>query len=180
MSIAMSTATVGQVEDVSLVNAFPRQHRPLHRLAEAREQEGLSRRAMARRLGITPSQVQQQEDACSDLPLSALYAWQDVLQVPLAELLVEGEYELSPPILRRAQLLRIMKTVQTILERSRQASIRRMAQVMIDQILEVMPELKEVGSWPAVGQRRTSRELGQAASRRLCYEALLDIDSSER
>ncbi len=114
------------------------------------------------------------------LAAEPLYAWQDVLKVPLAELLVDGDGELSTPILQRAQLLRIMKTVKTIFERSKQTSIRRLAQVMIDQLLEVMPELKEVGSWPAVGQRRTSRELGQAACRRLCYEALLDLDPSDR
>lgn len=180
MSVVMSTVTVGETQYVPVAKTFPRQHRPLHRLSEARQQEGLSRRAMARRLGITPSQVQQQEDACADLPLSALYAWQEVLKVPLTELLVEGENELSAPILQRAQLLRIMKTVKTIFERSKQVAVRRLAQVMIDQLLELMPELKEVGSWPAVGQRRTSRELGQAACRRLCYEALLDLDGSDR
>ena len=179
MSVAVSMVSAAETGHVPLVKAY-QGHRPLHRLAAARQQEGVSRRAIARRLGIAPSQVQQQEDECADVPLSTLYAWQEVLNVPVAELLVEGDYELSAPILRRAQMLRMMKTVQTILERSKQASIRRMAQFMVDQLLEVMPELKEIGPWPAVGQRRTSRELGQAACRRLCYEALVEEDVIDR
>jgi transcriptional regulator with XRE-family HTH domain len=179
MSTAISMDSALESNHVPVVKAF-RGRRPLHRLAEVRQQEGVSRRAMARRLGIAPSQVQQQEDECTDLPLSALYAWQEVLKVPLIELLVEGDDELSLPILRRAQMLRMMKTVKTILERSKQASVRRMAQVLADQLLEAMPELKEIGSWPLVGQRRTSRELGQAAFRRLSCDAILDADGPDR
>ncbi len=174
MSVAVSISGT-DMDSVPTLKPFGA-HRPLHRLAAVRQQEGLSRRTVARHLGVTPGQVQEEEQECNDLPLSKLYAWQQVLNVPIGDLLVEGEGELSVPIMQRAQLLRIMKTVRTILERSKQMSIRRMAQVLSDQLEELMPELKEVGSWPSVGQRRNSRELGQAAQRRLSQEALIELE----
>ena len=84
---------------------------------------------------------------------------------------------ISVPVMTRAQLLRMMKTVVTILERCKQKSIRRMAQFLSEQLVEVMPELKEIAPWPAVGRRRTSRDLGQAARQRLTSVRYVDFDS---
>jgi len=149
--------------------------RRLHRLAEVRRQEGVTLRTIARRLGLSPEEVLQQEQD-SDLPLSTLYAWQEALDVPASEFLVEGDMPLSTPVLRRAQLLRMMKTVMSIVERSKQSSIRRLAQFLAEQLAEVMPELKEVEPWPAVGKRRTTSELGQAAFRRFHSALSLELD----
>ncbi len=57
-----------------------------------------------------------------------------------------------------------MKTASAILQRSQQLSIRRMAQVLVEQLIELMPELAEVSPWNAVGQRRTLSETGKAAA----------------
>jgi hypothetical protein len=128
----------------------------------------------ARRLGVDVTQVKSQEDASADMLLSTLYRWQEALEVPVAELLVESNDPLSGPVLRRAQMIRLMKTARTIIERAQQVSIRRMAQTLIEQLLEVMPELATVNPWHAVGQRRTRAELGQAAHRRLSLDWLPD------
>jgi transcriptional regulator with XRE-family HTH domain len=144
--------------------------RPLHQLALVRRREGVSRRSLARQLGITAGQVEQQERESADLKLSTLYAWQKALNVPIQELLVEGEESVSAPVLRRAQFLRMMKTVRTILDRSKQIGVRRMAQMLAEQLTEAMPELDEVGPWPVVGKRRRSTELGQVFYRRLDVE----------
>lgn len=149
--------------------------RALHRLHKVRRREGLSRRTVARRLNANVSAVKLQEDESSDIRLSTLYQWQGVLQVPVGELLVEANDGLSPPVLRRAQLLRVMKTGMAILERAQQAGIRRMAQTLVDQLVDLMPELREVKPWPSVGKRRTQNELGQAAGRRLSPSALADL-----
>ncbi len=149
--------------------------RRLHRLAEVRRQEGLTRAAMARRLGISPEEVLQQEKSL-DLPLSTLFAWQRALDVPATELLIEGDTSLSPPVLRRARLLRMMKTVVSIAQRAKQPSIRRLAQVLREQLLETMPELKDAQPWPAVGKRRTSKDLGQAAFRRFADSLAWELD----
>ena len=149
---------------------IPLADRALHRLAYIRRREGISRRTIARRLQLELGDVKSQEKENADLLLSHLYEWQEVLDVPIAELLVESSDPLSKPVLKRARMVRLMKTARTILERAQQASIRRMAQVLIDQLLELMPELETVTPWHAVGQRRTRAELGQAAERHLSFD----------
>jgi transcriptional regulator with XRE-family HTH domain len=153
----------------------PKAARPLHRLHKVRRLQGISRRTIARRLKTDVSQIKSQEKETADILLSTLYQWQDVLQVPVEELLVEAGDELSLPIMKRAQMVRLMKTALAILERAQQSTIQRMAQTLVDQLIELMPELEEVGPWHAVGKRRTQDELGQAAYRRLSRDALADL-----
>ena len=112
----------------------------------------------------------------ADLPLSVLYAWQKALDVPVAELLVEAGDALTTPVLERSQLVRLMKTVLAICEQARQESIRRMAQTMANQLIEIMPELARVGPWHTVGKRRRLNELGVAAQRRFADEVFIDHD----
>ena len=88
--------------------------KPLHRLAEVRRQEGLTRRTLARRLGVSLREVEEQEDPSSDILLSDLYRWQQAMEVPINELLCEPRCELSPPVQLRTRLLLVMKTVRSI------------------------------------------------------------------
>jgi transcriptional regulator with XRE-family HTH domain len=148
--------------------------RPLQRLAMARQQQGLSRRTVARRLNVDVNQVRQQEQETADLPLSTLYAWQKALEVPIAELLVEASDTLASPVLERSQLVRLMKTVLSICEQAKQESIRRMAQTLSDQLIQIMPELACVAPWHAVGKRRRLNDLGVAAQRRLSDDVFID------
>jgi hypothetical protein len=53
-----------------------------------------------------------------------------------------------------------------VLERARQDTIRRMAQSMHEQLVEMMPELAEVVPWRADGKRRGRSEAAMAAQRR--------------
>ncbi len=147
------------------VDPTPKATRPLHRLHAVRQQQGISIRKVARTLHISQSQVRDQEEPTSDLRLSSLYQWQEVLDVPIAELLVESERPLSRPVLERARLLRLMKTAVSIMERAEQVSVRRLAETMVAQLTELMPELETVSGWHAVGQRRTLDEYGQTALR---------------
>ena len=94
---------------------MPIHDRPLHRLAEIRRRQGVTRRTIARRLNTDIGTIKSQEQPDADLRLSILYAWQEVLDVPVSELLVETEEPLSTPVLKRAQLVRIMKTAAAIL-----------------------------------------------------------------
>jgi transcriptional regulator with XRE-family HTH domain len=149
--------------------------RRLHRLAEVRRQQGVSRRTVARRLNKDVRQVKLQERQDVDLPLSELYRWQQVLDVPVSELLVDSNDPLSPPVMQRAQLVRLMKTAAAILERSQQLGIRRMAENLVAQLVEIMPELAEVHSWHAVGKRRSQDELGRAAERGLWTDFLHEL-----
>ena len=92
-----------------------------------------------------------QENGQSDLTLSLLHQWQRILNVPLADLLVQPSDFLSPPVLRRAQLVQLTKTALTIAERVTDEPIRRLACRMVSQLIEIMPELGEVRPMPAVG-----------------------------
>ena len=66
-----------------------------------------------------------------------------------------------------SRLLRAMKTARLMEEVARQPSLRRLVESLVDQLLEVMPELKDTTAWPAVGHRRKQDELGQAFFRRI-------------
>jgi len=63
----------------------------LHRVSEVRRQQGVTLRNVARRLGIPLPVVRRQEQPDCDLRISDLLRWQEVLEVPVAELLVEGD-----------------------------------------------------------------------------------------
>lgn len=135
----------------------------LHRIAEVRRQQGVTLRNVARRLGIPLAVVRRQEQPDSDLRLSELLRWQEVLEVPVAELLVEGEGQLSGPVLARSRMVKLMKTAAAIRERAQDSGVVRMVGMLVDQILEIMPELADVTPWHSVGQRRTREELGRTA-----------------
>ena len=152
---------------------------PLHRLGEARRQENISCCNVARHLGITVQDVRRQECNTMDLPLSVLHKWAKVLRLPVAELVEEPDDSLSTTLFNRAGLVRVMKTAMAILERAGDPQTKRFAQTMVDQLIEIMPELRGIGAWNAVGNRRRLDELGIAAERRFSDEDLMDAMDRE-
>jgi transcriptional regulator with XRE-family HTH domain len=157
----------------------PKSAQPLHHLGEVRRRERITRRRLAQRLGISIREVEEQEKPSSDMRLSDLYRWQKALGVPIAELLNEPDGLLSPPVKLRSRLLRAMKTVRLIQERARQVSTQRLVEMLVDQLVEVMPELKDTTAWPATGPRRSRNDLGQAFFRRPSLQALNELDRLE-
>jgi transcriptional regulator with XRE-family HTH domain len=149
--------------------------RALQRVATVRRQQGISRRTLARRMNVELSTIRDQESETYDLTLSQLYEWQKALEVPVSELLTEADDSLAATILQRAQLVRLMKSALAIKENARQESIKRMIETLIDQLLEIMPELSGVGPWHAVGKRRRLDELGAAADRLMSENVFLDL-----
>jgi len=150
---------------VGRLNGDTAERRPLQQLGEARRRQGLSVRCVAQRLNKTVGDVRDQERQDADILLSELYRWQAVLEVPLEELLQEPQDALSPRVMMRAQMLRIMKTARAIRAQARSESANRLARLLIGQLIELMPELKEVAAWPTVGHRRTADEMGRIAER---------------
>lgn len=139
--------------------------RPLHRIGQVRQEQGISVRSVARRLSVSMQDVRDQEHPTSDLRLSQLMQWQQVLEVPLADLLHDTEGPLSAPVSQRARMLRVMKTAKALAESAGEAPVQRLASMLISQLVEVMPELQEVSAWHSVGQRRTQDEMGRIAER---------------
>jgi len=144
--------------------------RPLHRIATVRREQGMSLRIVAKQLGRDVAQVKWQEQETSDLRLSDLRDWQQVLDVPLVDLLDDPGSSLSRPVLERARLVRIMKTVQAIRQRSKSVVTRRLAAMLVEQLVEIMPELADVSPWHAVGKRRSLNDLGRIVERQLTEE----------
>ncbi len=150
--------------------ASQHRQRRLHRVADVRRLQGVTLRNVSRRLGVPLAVVRRQEQPDCDLRLSDLMQWQEVLEVPVAELLVEGEGQLSGPVLQRSRMVKLMKTAAAIRERSHDTTTARMVSMLIEQILELMPELADVTPWHTVGQRRTLDDVGRAAQRTVADE----------
>lgn len=170
----MATAEFSVIHgDISPVPLVPTGHvpgRPLHRIQEVRRLQEMSLRTAARQLGSDVRSVRAQEQASSDLRLSDLYRWQAALEVPISELLIESDDSLSQNVSQRAQLIRVMKTAASILDTADSPSIRCMAQNLVEQLSDLMPELKEVSSWHSVGQRRSADEVGRIGERPISTE----------
>lgn len=147
-----------------------RQQRQLHRIAEVRRLQGVTLRNVSRRLGAPLSAVRRQEQPDCDLRVSDLLQWQEVLEVPVAELLVEGEGQLSGPVLERSRMVKLMKTAAAIRERTQDTTTARMVSMLIEQILELMPELADVTPWHTIGQRRTLDDVGRTARQTVAEE----------
>ena len=150
--------------------------RPLHRLAQIRDEQGPSLSTIAKKLGIAIAEARRQEQETTDLLLSQLYRWRDVLETPVGDLLIEPEEIPTNPIKCRSQLVKMMKSVRAILETTKEDGTRVFAEMLVAQFIDLMPELKHINAWPTIGQAREPRELGQAAFRRFdaaiakCFE----------
>ena len=136
---------------------------PLHRIGIARRQQGMSLRTVASRMQTTVSELRSQEDDDADLPLSVLYRWCQVLDVPVEELLVEPKDTFSTPILQRTQMMHLMKTAMAIQENCRSEQVGRLVTTMIDQLVDAMPELKEIRTRQPAPDKSSSKRLGRAA-----------------
>jgi len=139
--------------------------RLLHRIRSIRQQQGISIRCAARRLNLPVDAVKALENETSDMLLSTLYAWQRALDVPVGDLLVDRDGPLSEPVLKRARLVKLMKTAAAILAVADSDPLVRLSRMLVEQLIEIMPELKDVSPWHAVGQRRTLDEVGRIAER---------------
>ncbi len=137
----------------------------LQRIHEVREQQGTSLRSVARKLNLPMQEVRAQEEPGADLRISDLLRWQAILDVPLADLLVDNQGPLSEPVGTRASMLRVMKTAKAILESAEDDSVNRLAKMLVEQLVQIMPELAEVSAWHTVGQRRTQEEVGRIVER---------------
>lgn len=150
-----------QNEEPDVADAPPKSKDPVQRIREVRKQQGISVRSVARRTGMEPRRVREEEDPRSDLRVSDLRRWQKALDVPLIDLLEDLDEPISRPVLERARLVRIMKTAQAIKEKSRDSATQRLVQMLSEQLQELMPELKDVGAWHSVGKRRSLDDIGR-------------------
>ena len=133
----------------------------LHRIAEVRAQQGLSLRAISRRSGIDIQDLKQQELPDSNLTLIDLTRWARALEVPIENLIVDHDSELSDPVQSRAAMVKVMKTVVALTEVATSPRVVRLTTMLREQLIELMPELAEIGGWPNFGSRRPSDQQGR-------------------
>ena len=158
----------------------PATGKPLHRIAAVRRRQGVALRTVARVLNVDVEEAARLEQEHSDMPLSMLQKWQEVLDVPVSELLVESDEILSAPVLERARLLRVMKTAATILEKADSPRVRRLSETLIKQLVEIMPELEGIGPWHEyAGPRRRRDECGRILERQVSPGLSKAIDSPD-
>jgi hypothetical protein len=131
----------------------------LQRVAEVQREQSVSDRTMASRLKLTMEELRRQKSPQTDLPLSALYRWHRALDVPIADLLVEPGPSLAPVVERRARLVKMMKTVRSLQLATNTAEAGVLAERLAEQLIELMPELVNVDSWPIVGKRRHTNDI---------------------
>lgn len=151
--------------NTSPASSTPQAGPKYHRIQEVCNQQGATVRSLTRKMDIGSNEIREQGNPQSDLRISDLLKWQKVLEVPLADLLVDNEGPLSEPVSRRAGMLRVMKTAKAILESAHDRSVKRLASMLVSQLVDIMPELAEVSAWHTVGQRRTQNELGRIVDR---------------
>jgi transcriptional regulator with XRE-family HTH domain len=176
----MASAELSVVySDVATPSRGVEQGQPLHRIQEVRRLQGMSLRTAARQLGTDIRSIRAQEQASADLRLSDLYRWQQALEVPIGELLVEDDEPLSRPVRERAAMVKVMKTARTLVETAPDGGVRTMAENLVEQLLDLMPELAEVSPWHTVGQRRALDELGRIAEQPIADTSFYSADSGE-
>ena len=146
--------------------------RALHRIKQVRIAEGFSLRSVARRMNQETSILRDQEHEGKDLTLTELYRWQAALNVPVHELLIEPECALSEPIRTRASLIRMATTAKAVLKTSTTRVTRCLAQELLHQLIDMMPELESLlpelnyrRSWHELKTRSNSQSLGRTAER---------------
>lgn len=142
-----------------------------NRIAQVREQQGISQRTMARRMRIDLKSYQILERTETDLRHSQLIALQAALEVPMVDLL-EDTQTLSRPVAERAKMIKVMKTAAALRETPSNARVERMVETLCEQLVDVMPELAEVSSWPQYGSRRGSSAIGKALAQQICVADL--------
>src|SRR5262245_48003351 len=161
--MASAELSVVYSDDDRPTRSVGQQGQPLHRIQEVRRLQGMSLRTAARQLNTDIRSIRAQEQASTDLKLTDLYRWQQALEVPIGELLVEDDEPLSRPVRERAAMLKVMKTARTLVDTAPVGGVRTMAENLVAQLLDLMPELGEVGAWHTVGQRRGQDEMGRIA-----------------
>jgi hypothetical protein len=145
---------------------------PMQRLAEVQREQSISDRTMASRLELSMEELRRQKSPEADLPLSALYRWHEALDVPIADLLVEPGPALAPVVERRARLVKTMKTVRSLQLAADSPEIGVLVERLAEQLIELMPELVNVDSWPIVGKRRSTGDISPLEERMLPDETM--------
>jgi hypothetical protein len=119
----------------------------MHRIRDVRLGKRVDIGTLAEQMGTDVPSLQVQEQELTDLWVSDLLRWREALDVPLSELVVDEGAPLGRPPLERPQLVRLVETAVAIHSQTPVIDIRRMARMLVDQLVEMMPELSSLSPW---------------------------------
>jgi len=145
---------------------------PLHRIADVRASQAVTLRTISRRCGVPVRQLKAEEQGRCELTLSDLQRWAEALDVPVAELLSEPADSLTASVAQRAQLVRLMKTVEALRAHAESRAMRGIADRLRNQLLEIMPELDDVTAWPREAPRNVRGFSGRVIEYPFSFDSL--------
>ena len=88
----------------------------------------------------------------------------------MANLIEEPESTLDNPVKKRAAMVRIMRSAVSISEEASSEKMSALADTLVSQLVDLMPELEGLSAWPQYGQRRGPEEVGRVAERPMRVE----------
>ena len=106
-----------------------------HRLRTVRQQQCVSLRDIAERTGVSVHTASQEENGEIDLSLSRLFAWQQALEVPIAELLVN--YQFSGENEEQRSVSKAIQLAKQALQRSDSPDVRAVTQAVVDELVNL-------------------------------------------
>ena len=109
----------------------------LHRIREIREQMGITPRHAARMLNVSLDELRRQEDPSSDLTISELQNWQDLLDGDVYDLIVDQEVPFPRAALSSHDVSSFLETATRMLDDSECPAVKRLAETLTNQLREI-------------------------------------------
>ena len=133
-------------------------HSKMHCIRSIRLEKGVSLQSVASRTGEDAASLERQEQELTDLKLSDLHKWREALDVPLSELIVDLDAPVQRPAMERTRIVQLFQTAETIYARSPSLALKRMAHTLVEQLVEIMPELASISPWHRDGSRQLDED----------------------
>jgi transcriptional regulator with XRE-family HTH domain len=112
----------------------------MHRLGTVRRQQRVSLDEVAQRLSLPLEVVLSQESEGSNPRLSELWAWQEVLGIPVERLLIDPGGLVERPLLERSKMSQLLKIASRIRDEAATSSVLRAAEVLVAQLREMQSQ----------------------------------------
>ncbi|MCR5359895.1 MAG: helix-turn-helix domain-containing protein [Thermoguttaceae bacterium] len=128
-----------------------------HHIHEIRTRKGISLDYCAKKIGISLAAARKQEKPTSNLSISQLIKWMDVLNVQLSEILGLEEGDLDDPIFHLTELLKVKDLAESIQGGTREGSIYCVAGNLITNLDNLIFDSKDVAGGENVGQAQKDR-----------------------
>ena len=132
-----------------------------HHIREIRTRKGISLDYCAEAIGISLEAARRQEKPTSNLSISQLIKWMDVLRVRCSEILGQEVDDLDDPIFHLEELLNVRKLAKSIHMGTREENTHYVAENLITVLDNLILDSKDVAGGDNIGQAH--KDLRRAA-----------------